>query len=87
MSALDLVYLYEDDLCAIITVDGEFAGIWAHDDQVYKVADIIQQWMSVIMKEQDNRRGVWLWRVSKDQQYIFAEFLKESPRDEYPSKL
>jgi len=79
MSERDLVWLYEDDLCAIITVDGDFAGIWAHDETVHAEADMIQEWMSLIMKKPENRKGIWMWRVNKDKERVYCEFIKETP--------
>jgi len=79
MSDRDLVWLYEDDLCAIITVDGEFAGIWAHDEEIHREADLIQEWMTAIMKKPENRKGIWMWRVNKDKERVYCEYIKDTP--------
>lgn len=62
------MWLYEDDICAMILRDGEVAAIWAHDDEVNRKADYIQELMIVAMKFEDAQlaQGEWVCRVKRE---------------------
>lgn len=61
------VYLFEDDICALVTVDGQFYGIWSDEEEsCYKIADEIQGEMVDLMKESHHRYGVWIWRFKEN---------------------
>jgi len=74
----ELIWLYEDDMAVIMTVDGKFFGIWSHDDKVcYENADFIQEWMLIVMKEEEHRQGAWSWRIKQDEEQIIGQYLGE----------
>ena len=74
----ELVWLYEDDLAVIITQDGKFFGIWAHDEsECLENADFLQEWMSTMMKEPEHREGVWSWRIKDEGDKIIGQYLGE----------
>lgn len=68
------VTLRPKDMCVIMTLDGEFGGIWAHHHQeVLNNADAVHDWMICMMKEKENRQGVWLWHIEKHAKQILGE--------------
>lgn len=60
------ITLHRDDLCAILTVDSGCVEIFYESYvQVLKCADMIQEWMIYVMKTEEYREGIWVWRVKK----------------------
>ena len=74
----ELVWLYEDDLAVLMTDTGKMIGVWAHtEDECLKNADMMQEWMSVMMKQPEHKYGVWLWRFKKDGMKVYGQYLGE----------
>lgn len=68
--------LTREDLCAVLTVDGECADIFCLSDAIFlKNADAIQEWMSYVMKEEHRREGVWVWKIKKPGNELTGEKL------------
>jgi len=76
MSSRFLVWLYEDDLAVIITVDGKFFGIWSNKpEECYQNADELQDWMSTVMLDPDHTEGCWMWRIKVGHQEMEGEYI------------
>ena len=52
MKGRHIVWLYSDDIAAVLTINGHFAGIWCHTecDQI-DYGDVIQEMMGLTMKQ------------------------------------
>lgn len=69
-------WLPEEDICAILTIEGHFCGIWANKQEKYfKDADVVDEWMGHVMKYEENREGTWLWRIKEGGKEITGECL------------
>jgi len=77
MSEIDQIKLYEDDVAVVITEDGEFYGILAHENEAHEDADLIHEMMIAVIKEEDDLSGFWSWRIKKDES-CECEFLMDS---------
>ena len=75
----DSIELHENDLCAIITKDGEFVKIISqyNDDEIYSEADLIHEFMIEAMKDREAREGIWVWRIDEDLETMYADYIDE----------
>jgi len=75
----DSIELHENDLCAILTVDGVFKKIATHCDneEIYDEGDLIHEFMIEVMREEEARHGTWLWHIDEDCESMYAECLDE----------
>jgi hypothetical protein len=73
------IELHEDDLCAILTVDGEFIKIISDYDfeDICTEGDLIHEFMIEAMKEEDAKVGAWLWHIDNDCETMYADSLDE----------
>jgi len=72
-------WLNPQDSAIVLTIDGKFRGICAHDKSAYyEEADAIQEFMTRIMKEENNRIGGWLWHINKKATKVYGEFLGDT---------
>ena len=73
-----LIWIHEEDLCAVMSENGELAGIWGHTQaEVMDRADEIQEWMSAVMRNPEHKHGIWVWRINRDGQKITGEYKGE----------
>ena len=78
MSDHEIVWIYEDDFAVIMTLDQKLFGIWGHSqEEIQQDADMLQEWMSDIMKLEEHKHGCWLWRIKNDRETIYGEYLGE----------
>ena len=69
------VWLKNDDLCAILTIDGQFAGIWADSEKQYlENADAITECMIFVLNEEE-WDGSWLWKIKKNGLDVTAQYI------------
>lgn len=72
------INLDPDDLCVVLTLDGQFGGIWSHTHrECLENGDAIHDWMVATMKEGDNNKGCWLWHIRKDLKSAIGEHIGE----------
>ena len=71
-----VLWPFQTDLCAILTINAQMAGYWDHYPQEsLSHADYIHEFMIKVMKEEQHRLGVWMWRINKTTDTIIGEFL------------
>lgn len=77
-----IVKLNQDDLCGILTVDGEFYDIfYPSHRRILKRADQVQEWMTYLMKFEEHNQGVWLWTIKKNAEEIEGMCLDDTMDD------
>lgn len=66
--------LEKDDLCALITIDGDLIDIYFVDyELVCSEADMITDYMLRMLSDPVHDEGVWIWHIKKHGREITAE--------------
>lgn len=72
------LYLHPWEDAHILTMDGKFAGVYAHDKhEVYQNADMIQEYMIDAMKECEHTQGLWVWSFMDNWDCMFGHAMEE----------
>ena len=65
--------LERDDLCAILTVDGEMYDIFYRDyKEVMAEADMIMERMIHLIQLPEHEKGAWVWNIKRNGRQIEA---------------
>ena len=71
------VILEKDDLCIVITLDGDFYAIcYKEVEDILKEADFIHEKMIDLMSFDDLRGGLREWRIKEDKKTVLMETLE-----------
>ena len=72
------VWMEENDDLAVITRDGNFAGVLAQDEKYVRAhADRLHEAMIAVMKVPDHKSGLWVWKISYGWTQIRGHLVKQ----------
>ena len=77
------ILLGPDDEVGVLTKDGRFAGICSQSEEyVRENADRIHEAMIAVMKVEEHKSGLWIWRISHGWTQMTGEKVKTNTNGE-----